>query len=704
MFLAPWFLAGLLAIGLPIWLHRIARTERIKLPFASLMLLQASEVRDTSRRSLRYWILLAIRIALLIALALAFAQPLLRSDTGESGTQAQLHAIVIDASLSMQHGARWTRALEQARKLIDGLRSGDRALLVAASGRKIELLAGPVFAADASDLRAALASVQPSLQRLDYGMLMNGSKAWITAEGLPSHLHLITDLQQSASPLRFADLEPPANTRIEIHDVGQDANQPAPSNWSIGNVAVRGAQERALTVTVKTGDAQDAARDAILLIDDREYARKRVVAAASTVDTVFTGIKLGAGGHRLQVKLEPHDALPQDDHYYAVIEHTEPRVLLITENPAADDAAYFAAAIESQSALQLTVQHATPLTLPKVLSEQPLNQYSAVVVADSGILSSADARRVAEYVQAGGAALVTLGPRAAKLAAEPITSIAIRKISDVEQRVAVVDDSHPILRDASNWRAVRFMKRIDVRANTANEDASVQSDRTLIALEDGSPLLIERTGFGERADVRADAAGRLLLLAAPLDRDWNDLAVHPLFVRFIADTARYLTGRDAAAMSHIVGAPIVTGLLPGATSVDAGGQIFDPAGRRVLGLDAADQAARLVPELLGFYEVRSNNQKRWLAVNSDPRESDLTPLSADNLTRWQALHYDAPQNAATPNAALRQNATRSIGFAILVLLAVLVLVESLLANYRLAIRRDGSVAPAAVGSATAGSA
>ncbi|HTE40536.1 MAG TPA: hypothetical protein VK629_06895, partial [Steroidobacteraceae bacterium] len=381
--------------------------------------------------------------------------------------------------------------------------------------------------------------------------------------------------------------------------------------------------------------------------------------------------------------LQPQDALPQDDSYFAVIEHTEPTVLLITENIEADDAVYFAAAIESQSSLQLAVQRATPLTLAKVLADHPLGDFSAVVVADSGILSAADTRKIQDYVEAGGAALITIGNKASRLPAEPVTGLAIRKSSDAEQHVAWVDDSHPALRDASSWRAVRFMKHVDMRqpATAATAPGDAPADRTLIALDDGSPLLIER------ANLKSESAGRLLLLTAPLDRAWNDLAIHPLFVRFIAETARYLTGRDAAAMSFTVGTQITTGLLP---SSSAGGQIFDPNGQRVYGLSDADQAARLAPELNGFYEIRSNNQKRWLAANIDPRESDLTPLTADNLTRWQALRHDAPQGEEQAGAAAARPATRSIGFAILSLLAALALVEFLMANYRLAVRRDGS--------------
>lgn len=671
MFLAPWFLAGLIAIGLPLWLHRIARTERIKVPFASVMLLQASEVRDTSRRTLKYWLLLAVRILLLILLALAFAQPLFKGvPSAIGGGQRQLHAIVLDTSVSMRYQDRWPRAQQRAQEIIGELQSGDRALLVAASGRKIEIVAGPVFASDAGVLRAALATVEPGLDRLDYGMLMTGSGAWLSAEGLPVRLHLITDLQQSAGPLRFSDLAPPFNTRVELHDVSDGVRA---ENAAIVAANVQGADERVFTVTVR--GAANTAREVSMSIDDQAYPPQRVALGDSGAASVaFPAVKLRAGSHRLRFQLTPNDGLPQDDVYHAVIEHTEPVVLLIVRDPEADEAAYLASAIESQSALRLKVERTTPQGMAKTLASRPLADYSAVFVADSGVLAASQARSLMQYVDAGGSVLATLGPYAAQLEAEPITGVALRRTRAGEQRVAAVDDSHPVLRDAAAWSAVRFMKHIEIEP--------AEQDRTLISLTDQSPLLIERVREG-------DSAGRLLMLAAPLDRTWNDLAIHPLFVRFVADAARYLTVRDASAMSYTVGSRIVTGVVSG-----TGGQIFDPAGGRVLGLDSAADASHLTPALTGFYEVRSGPQKSWLAVNVDARESDLMPLSADAVRRWRELTPPAaPQTGSTAAQTQQTAPDRALGWHFLIAAAALLLLELLLANYRLTIRRDGTRAP-----------
>ena len=69
MFIAPFILAGLLAIGLPIWLHRVARANPTQFPFASHMFLEQSETQRTAKRTLRYLLLLAARILLGLVVA-----------------------------------------------------------------------------------------------------------------------------------------------------------------------------------------------------------------------------------------------------------------------------------------------------------------------------------------------------------------------------------------------------------------------------------------------------------------------------------------------------------------------------------------------------------------------------------------------------------------------------------------------------------
>lgn len=695
MFLAPAFLAALLAIGLPVWLHRVARANPPRHPFASLMLLEASETQRTAQRTLRYWMLLALRIALLIALALAFAGPLLSSRAVPAlNPNARLHAVVLDASLSMQFGTRWQRAVEEARKIIDAARPGDQVLLVEARGRRIQVVHDTASAGNES-LQAALTSIEPGSERLDYGLLMTTAKSWLGAARLPVELHLISDMQQSASPIRFSDLEPPAQARLVFHDVGAaDAG-----NTFVSQVNVESAGTRSLAVHVRTTSRKVERRQMIVLVDDQELARKNFEVGPAgklipanegegspppdllsrladpggqelrpTVKVMFPSLDLSAGAHRIEVRLEPNDGLPGDDHFFAVIEHSDPHVLLASRLKTADDATYMAAAIASLNAPHLLVEQRSG----QELEGRALQGYSALLITDVAALGSVATSRIVDYVQAGGALLITLGPGAAEQRNALLGGLQVDGIETAPTRVAHIETSHPALRDASGWQEVRFFRHLQV--------TPADSDRILISLQDGAPLLIERSV----------GAGRMLLLTAPLDRDWNDLATQPLFVRFVAETTRYLTRADTSAASALVGSVVMTGL-----TAAAGGQIFDPQGRRVLSLSQSASNDRMLPDQVGFYEVRGAAGARWLAVNTDARESDLTPLPASSLQRWQQLRKaqaaDADPGSKTqggtspPSAASNRT---SVGYWLLLLAAVLAVLEIALANHHLAVRRE----------------
>ena len=686
MFLAPALLLGLLAIGVPIWLHRVARANPTQHPFASLMFVEASETQRTAKRTLRYWLLLSLRILLLIALTLAFAGPLLSQRIMPvAGANARLHAIVIDRSLSMQHGDRWQRALDEADAVLNGLRSSDRVMLATAEGRRVAVIENSTPASAAGTVRAALRSLKPGIERLDYGLAMSTADNWLGKPRPPVVLHLISDLQQSAAPLRFADLEPPAQTDLVLHDV---------SNAAAENVFIQGASlktldTRSLEVTVRGAAAKPQQRQVVLAIDGKEYARRGVELPASAAvatppvegeggdlgpdfapqtvaspaaKVMFTDLQLSAGSHRIEVSLEPTDALPQDDRFYAVLEHADPKALLVATDSRADDVAYFAAAVGSLAAPSLNMEERAP----DAIGTGALTSYSLLVVADTGALSDIQARRIREYVAAGGSVLATLGTSSSSAAGSLLEGW---RIGESQQRGATVGEiatTHPVLRDAADWHSVRFFRHRTV--------AIGENDKVLIAFEDGTPLLVERS----------IGAGRMLVLTAPVDREWNDLAIHPLFVHFIAEAARYLVRGDASAASTTVGSVVLTGL-----TAAGGGQIFDPRGERVLGLAQTAAADRLIPDQTGFYEIRGNDGVRWVAVNVDARESDLTPLPATFVQRWRAMQMRkaAPSVAATAPATADAK-PRSLGPAVLWLAAVLLLAELLLANRYLTIRRE----------------
>ena len=702
-FLAPLFLAGLLAVGLPLWLHRFARDTRTKQPFASLMFLEQSQIQQSREHTLKYWLLLALRILLLLLIALTFAQPMLpwRAPPLEAQDR-KLHVVVMDTSLSMQQGDHWQKAVEKAQSLIGAMKPADQGLLVSADSR-VRVVAGPVNAGDASELRSALATLKPAYSRLDYGMLMTSAPSWLGNDRLKTELHIVTDLQKSATPLQFADLEPPVGVKLMLEDVGAS---PATNQYvkSIGP-----SEKDANVFEVRVGGTAPAGqpRTVVLSIDGKEKGRKVLTpprepapaplqpdpnagsaaglasaasepapgeapassAADPTSSALFADLDLGTGAHRATVTLEPADALPQDDQFFSVIEHREPRALIIGAAASGDDVSYFAAAVGALTNPRLAVER----TGSDAISQRALADYSALVVSDVGVLSGASVTAIQRYLEGGGTVLMTLGPRAARLDKIPLSGH-VRSTRNLNSqgsgwtgRVASVEQSHPALRDAQGWRSVRFFRYVAVEPQP--------DDAALIRFEDGGELLIERHV----------GAGRLLVLTSPLDREWNDLAIHPLFVRFIGEAARYLTSA-AAAPNALVGS-----ILPLGMNASNGAQVFDPHGNRATALGETAERPRILADQVGFYEVRGGGRSDWIAVNADPRESQLSRLPLDSVGQWTRMQKEGPDAGAVTQAVAATSgakpALKSIWPWLLLIAVTLAFIEPLVANSHLHVRR-----------------
>ena len=120
---SPWFLAGLVGVGLPLWLHLLRQFKRTPQPFSSLMFFERRVQSSVRHRRLRYLVLLALRMLLLALVVFAFANPyFMRSSASQS--RRKLTLIVVDHSFSMRAGDHLERAKEEARKLVQGLPGG----------------------------------------------------------------------------------------------------------------------------------------------------------------------------------------------------------------------------------------------------------------------------------------------------------------------------------------------------------------------------------------------------------------------------------------------------------------------------------------------------------------------------------------------------------------------------------------------------
>jgi hypothetical protein len=655
--LAPMFLAGLLAIGLPLWLHRLSSDNPNKQRFSSLMFLEPGEPRRVLAKKLQYLLLLAFRIGVLALLAFAFAQPAIWRvpQAGDQGG-ARLHVVVLDGSASMAYGNRWQRARDAANDVLGSLGADDRAQLVLV-GRTLEVLGAP--SADAAALRQALNTVEPGSFRVDYGQLMRSLDGLLRTAELPVVLDLVTDVQDSGMPARFGELAPRRPAEIVIHDV---AMGPA-ANWTVDSFS-GSALTGELTASVRSFAPSAATKTLTLRQNGRVVTTQTVeVPAGGRAQATFAPLDLASGPNRVEVALTPADDLPADDRRYLALKRPEPRsVLIVSADPRGRGALYTSAALGTLATLSLTPE----VKAPKDLGARPLTDYSFVVITDVGLLGGTETAQLKDYVQNGGRVLLAAGPRSSGLTTVPVTDETLAATAqmgaDRNLSIGDVDRTHPALRGVDELRSARFSRFLSV------EPAA--EDRVLVRLADSTPLLLERP-LG---------AGRVLLFTSSLDREWNDLPVQPVFVPFMAGLANHLLGGAGFSSEGDLGSTLAVRALG-----LSGGQIFDPRGEKALGLGAGSDDVLL--DQIGFYEVVGGGTTELVAVNFDPRESDLTPIDAEILDRWRGLGVRAADQTQRTAPVGTQPVPNSLGPWLVIFLLLLAVMETAVGNWHLRIRR-----------------
>jgi hypothetical protein len=660
--LAPAFLLGVLAIGLPVWLHRLSSENPNRQAFSSLMFLEPGEPRRVLARRLKYLVLLALRAAVLLLLALAFAGPALNRDTPPLAAEtASLHVLLLDRSASMSLGQRWQRARQQALSIIDAEPPTATFELLAA-GRRLEVLADA--AAGRTELRQQLAVLEPGPFRIDYGQTMLALDSILRSIEAPIVLHFITDAQNASVPVRLAELAPRSPMELRIYDVAEAAE----SNWAVEALS-GSAVERRVEAAVRAHTADGGSERSLVLEINGSRAGVEPVSLGSDGRAVvsFGDIDLASGPNRVVARLEPADALAADDARFLVLAMPEPRpALLLAGDPRGRDTLFLDSALATLADMRLELQHGAAAQS----DGSDVEGRAFVIVTDAGALGAAQTQALQDYVEGGGSVLLAFGPRSASLAQVPLTGHSLRPfVPDAGpggqnfQRAGLLDTQHPALTRAAALRDARFYRYAVI--------AEQAGDEVLARLEQGEPLVLERQV----------GAGRVILFASSLDREWTDLPLQPVYVPFIAGLSAYMAGGsriDAAELGSTLALRQLG--LPG-------GQIFDPQGRSALGIGGLGD--EVVLDQIGFYEATGGGVTELVAVNIDPRESDVRPMDAATLERWRAFSRPAegPAAAAQTPILAAEPEPWPLWPWLLLLLVVAAGVESAVGNWHLRVRR-----------------
>ena len=658
--LSPWFIGGILAVGLPIYLHLLRRHSTTPRPFSSLMFFERRTQSSIKHRRLRYLALLSLRLALLVLLVLTFANPYIKRPAAAS-TGDRLLLLVIDDSFSMRAGTRLADARDQAISVL-GSRPPAEHAQVMALGSQLQVLTQPIQ--DAGALRAAVQSIQPGDSKTSYGELARELRSMADTVRTPIELHLFTDIQKSDMPGNFSELALPANVSLTIHAV---ANSATP-NWTVESVNAPGQvwdpKKTHVQAVIAGFNTPAATRMVSLVVNGNTLASKSVEVPASGRATVeFESLDVPYGFSRCEVKIDSADSLPADDASIFAVQRTDPdKILFIHESNDSRSPLYFSSALSAAADAAFTLQS---VTVDQAANQDPA-KYAFVVLSDALVVPSSLENNLVRYVKGGGSVLVIEGTSGGH---RPVVPVLGNKILEAHSytgggagflTVGETDPSHPSMDKSAQWTGVKFYYAVQVDPGDA---------RVIAKLSDGTPLFLDEK-MGE---------GRALLLTSGMDNLTNDFPLHALFVPFVEQTARYLSGTERRSGSRLVDSFLE---LRTAKEQAVSVEVVDPDGRRPLSLSDAASAQSYQLTRAGFYQLRlANGRQDLVGVNPDPRESDLEIISPDALALWKGNpSAPAQQAAAAPGESQESKQSDSLWWYAMLLVLAAAIAESLFAS------------------------
>jgi len=728
-FLTPMLLGGMALVAVPVVLHLIMRRKPVKREFPALRFLRQKAVANRRRLRLSHLLLLLLRMAALVLLAIALARPVLRGAgwlaDGEGPVAA---AFVFDTAprmlLRQGNRTRLEQAAAMARVLFQKLPAESKVAVLDTGGGAAAF--SPTIAAAAARIdRLAAATPATSLsQALAAGLrLLEGS-------GMPRReVYLFTDCSRgawdNAASLDIAASHP--ETSLLVVDVGATAAR----NFAIDSVELSSDRISAgapLGLTVATSRVgTDAVRAvAVEMIGADGRSTRRAVkpgawkeAAGGQIDFEINGLEPGV--RQGCVVIDGTDDLEADNTRCFTVEvGAAARVLVAAPAPASRTGLFLSQAIAPVT-LAKVGQAAFAVTVADVseLASLAWDDFRGIVLVDPPPLPPATWELLGQWVNAGRGLVVWLGPKAGDAkrfnseASQRVLGGSIVRVwrsAGGDNYLAPATLDHPMLAafrrvgDAVPWQDFPVARHWEFEPSPA-ADATAH---VVAAYRNGLPAVIEhKLGQGMAVTVTTPVSQ-----AADDPDSWNTLATgfEPWPFVMLANETLLWAIDTADDLNVVAGRPaslhVARPDVPAAFVRPPSGDEFPVA------IDQARGAVTVTAtQLPGNYAVRAGGAAGGLmtgfSATLDPAATDFTRLNADSL----ATIWGPGQRLARTEAELVRDVNlERVGaelFGWIILLAAVVMASDWIVANRFYTPREEMVAgagPAAEFAAAAGEA
>lgn len=690
VFLNLMLLGGALAGGIPLAIHLLRKSRPRVVQWGAMQFLAARTVEQRRRFKMERLLLLLLRIAIPVVLALCMARPVVSWLRGLAVTAPTSLVVLLDDSASMTSGTGGQPGFERAIALLRGEFSG------LPRGSEVAVL--PVCYPD-----TPLVDRTVNIERAAAALEKGGARAAVARPGEAfeaaarqfAQMHharrqvlLLSDFQKSnwqedraparAQALeRLRGLQPP--TLVHWYDTGAPgAENVSVEKLDFSKLPVGASQRLRFLATLRNfgGKVRPDLTVRWKVDGVLQKTAQLTLGVRESAQVVFEHTFVETGGHSVEVALDP-DAVRADDTQFAAVEVRPPlSVLLVNGSPSAEplkgETDFLELALQALSTAQgqgagvlrargiavgafdakaLAGQQVVVLANVPQLADTQIRALEQFVEKGGGLLffpgNRTDSRWTNQHLHRGGAGLLPAELGMLQTRASEWTGLpGVGGVGLASETIR-----HPVLEPFHLGGAALG----DVRVHTwyslraAAGTAARGSATAVLALENGEPLFLE-SKFG---------SGVVIQSASGCGANWGNLPTRPAFVPLMQRLAIHAGSAMQPPRNVSTGEPLTALLSPEHAEKQV--TVVCPDGSTRLVTVRAGKPFAVAEcsdtRLPGFYEVRApDGSTQLFAVNLPREESNPERFSEEELA---ALASGAGANLVRTPAELKAAGERS---------------------------------------------
>lgn len=607
----PFYLFGLILIGVPVVLHLFNLQRANKMKFSSLLFVKQVKESDLKRLKLKDLLLLIFRILYIAFIVLAFSGLHIKPSKNIPGNEMSKTVVIIDDSYSMG----FDDMMKKQYSLTDELLRNNSNTNDFKVYRSSEILTGNKIA-DTSKNKLSLLSA-------DYSSIFS------RLNEKPDNIILFTDRQS----VNFANKINSSRENIIVFDVS-DKN---PANIGISSIRTE--------TDIYDKSAAQIFYAKIKNFNDFDVDNLNVSFSANDLQSGNLSAVIKAG----EEKEVPFSIQPQNEDYLNVkvsISSDEK-----SDNYKEDDEGYFsinfgntinAAVIGGTgggnkyllASIKSLQETGNKVTTQVINGFENLNKYDVILIYDDFRLNDSDIRQLASFVNSGKGVFIFLTMNSDlnslnRFLGENMNSVSVNRIikPDSSLTQAEIDINHPVYSGIFNkgknefyFGAVKNIYSVTMNANSYS----------LMKLKNSFPAIIETK----------TNSGRLLLSTLSPDEVMSSFVRNDIFAPLINRSIFYLTSNTFAGAYNQAGKNNFINI-PGS------GENFtvtNPNGLKAnIHLPSSESTKRFfnIPlsefySQAGIYSVNDSSGKtpEYFSVNADIREGTVQTLSENDIKNY----------------------------------------------------------------------